>query len=65
MKCALFSFCQDNNHKLTLTMSPDESYEDDKTKREEERLQKLVSQLSDSDKQSIYQTGWLVMVGRL
>uniref|UniRef100_A0A3Q3F0T2 Peptidase M16C associated domain-containing protein n=1 Tax=Labrus bergylta TaxID=56723 RepID=A0A3Q3F0T2_9LABR len=43
--------------KLTLSMSPDEVYLEKQAKAEEEKLQKKIHALSDSDKKDIYEKG--------
>ena len=48
---------QDNTHKLTLSMSPDEAYREKQAKAEEEKLQKKIQALSDSDRTEIYEKG--------
>ena len=48
---------QDNTHRLTLTMSPDEHYLDKQARTEEEKLLLKIQALSESDKQDIYQKG--------
>ncbi len=48
---------QENTHRLTLSMSPDEAYMEKQAKAEEEKLQKKVQALSDSDRKEIYEKG--------
>uniref|UniRef100_A0A3Q3EXS1 Presequence protease, mitochondrial n=1 Tax=Labrus bergylta TaxID=56723 RepID=A0A3Q3EXS1_9LABR len=48
---------QENTHRLTLSMSPDEVYLEKQAKAEEEKLQKKIHALSDSDKKDIYEKG--------
>lgn len=48
---------QDNTHRLTLSMSPDEAYTEKKAKEEEEKLQRKIQALSDSDREEIYVKG--------
>lgn len=50
-------YFQSNNHKLILTMTPDESYEENIIKKEDELLKTTVSRLSEDDKQNIYKQG--------
>lgn len=50
-------YFKDNTHRLTLTMSPDESYLEKQAKIEEEKLQQKVRALSENDKEQIYQKG--------
>lgn len=42
---------------LTLSMSPDEAYMEKQVKAEEEKLQRKVQCLSDSDRKEIYGKG--------
>ncbi|XP_050438210.1 presequence protease, mitochondrial-like [Adelges cooleyi] len=46
-----------NKHKLIITMSPDESYEELRKKTEENLLKEKLALLSDADKDNIYQQG--------
>lgn len=48
---------QENTHRLTLTMSPDENYLEKQAKEEEEKLQKKIHVLSDADRREIYEKG--------
>lgn len=50
-------YFKENTHKLTLSMSPDESYLEKQAKAEEEKLQKKIQALSDSDRKEIYEKG--------
>uniref|UniRef100_A0A8C8JK42 Pitrilysin metalloproteinase 1 n=1 Tax=Oncorhynchus tshawytscha TaxID=74940 RepID=A0A8C8JK42_ONCTS len=50
-------YFKDNTHRLTLSMSPDEAYLEKQVKAEEEKLQKKVQALSESDKKDIYEKG--------
>ncbi|KAM6989396.1 presequence protease, mitochondrial [Tautogolabrus adspersus] len=50
-------YFKDNTHRLTLSMSPDEVYLEKQAKAEEEKLQKKIQALSDSDKKEIYEKG--------
>lgn len=45
---------QENTHRLTLSMSPDESYLEKQAQAEEEKLQKKIQALSDGDRKEIY-----------
>lgn len=53
------TFCplQENTHRLTLTMSPDEAYMDKQAKAEEEKLQNKIQALLDTDRKEIYEKG--------
>ena len=48
---------QDNRHKCTLIMSPDEQFEAKRKAQEAELLRQKVSQLSEQDKQRVFQDG--------
>lgn len=48
---------QDNTHRLTLSMRPDEAYTEKKAKEEEEKLRRKIQALSDSDREEIYVKG--------
>lgn len=48
---------QENTHRLTLSMSPDEVYMEKQAEEEEEKLQKKIQALSDTDRQEIYEKG--------
>uniref|UniRef100_A0A8C8IV26 Pitrilysin metalloproteinase 1 n=1 Tax=Oncorhynchus tshawytscha TaxID=74940 RepID=A0A8C8IV26_ONCTS len=50
-------YFKDNTHRLTLSMSPDEAYLEKQVKAEEEKLQKKIQALSESDKKDIYEKG--------
>uniref|UniRef100_A0A674BUB5 Pitrilysin metalloproteinase 1 n=1 Tax=Salmo trutta TaxID=8032 RepID=A0A674BUB5_SALTR len=50
-------YFKDNTHRLTLSMSPDEAYLEKQVKAEEEKLQKNIQALSESDKKDIYEKG--------
>ncbi|XP_070700808.1 presequence protease, mitochondrial [Pempheris klunzingeri] len=50
-------YLKDNTHRLTLSMSPDEAYMEKQAKAEEEKLQKKIKALSDSDRKEIYDKG--------
>uniref|UniRef100_A0AAX7UMP8 Presequence protease, mitochondrial n=1 Tax=Astatotilapia calliptera TaxID=8154 RepID=A0AAX7UMP8_ASTCA len=51
------SLASENTHRLTLSMSPEESYLEKQAKAEEEKLQKKIEVLSDSDRKQIYEKG--------
>lgn len=46
-----------NNHRLTLTMVPDEKYEENLDKIEADLLNKKISELNDADKKIVYEEG--------
>ena len=48
-------YFQDNNHKLTLIMSPSEDFDSLRKKQEEEMLSVMTSQLTDSDRKTIHE----------
>ncbi|XP_044075003.1 presequence protease, mitochondrial [Siniperca chuatsi] len=50
-------YFKENTHRLTLSMSPDEAYMEKQSKAEEEKLQKKIQALSDSDRKEIYEKG--------
>lgn len=50
-------YFKENTHRLTLSMSPEESYLEKQAKAEEEKLQKKIQVLSDSDRKQIYEKG--------
>ncbi|GFN99728.1 presequence protease, mitochondrial [Plakobranchus ocellatus] len=50
-------YLKDNQHRLTLTMGPDSDFESKRTQEEESRLAKLVADLREKDKETIYQRG--------
>lgn len=50
-------YFKENTHRLTLSMSPDEAYMEKQAKAEEEKLQKKIQALSDSDREEIYGKG--------
>lgn len=56
---ALFwdTFLQDNPHRLTLSMSPEEDYYDKQAKLEAEKLKKKVNSLSEEEKKQIFEKG--------
>ncbi|MBN3307376.1 PREP protein, partial [Amia calva] len=50
-------YFKDNTHRLTLSMSPDESYFEQQEKAEAEKLKQKVEALSDNDRKQIYEKG--------
>lgn len=50
-------YFKDNNHKLVMTMSPDETYEQKFVERETQNLQEKVKELKDADKKRIFDDG--------
>ncbi|XP_077368737.1 presequence protease, mitochondrial [Festucalex cinctus] len=54
-------YFKDNTHRLTLSMSPDDSYLDKQASAEQRKLQEKISALSDSDKEDIYEKGLLLL----
>ncbi|XP_012864864.1 PREDICTED: presequence protease, mitochondrial [Dipodomys ordii] len=50
-------YFQNNQHKLTLSMKPDEKYYEKQTQMETEKLQQKVKSLSQEDKKKIYEKG--------
>ena len=54
-------YLRDNNHKLTLTMSPDENYEQNKMLAEQELLKTKLEELSVEEKELIYENGKILL----
>uniref|UniRef100_A0A3B4Z4I5 Presequence protease, mitochondrial n=1 Tax=Stegastes partitus TaxID=144197 RepID=A0A3B4Z4I5_9TELE len=50
-------YFKENTHRLTLSMSPDDTYLEKQAKAEAEKLQKKIEALSDSDRKEIYEKG--------
>lgn len=50
-------YLKDNSHKLTVVMSPDEKYEEQRRAKEQEKLKTCVSKLTDQDRERIFQLG--------
>ncbi|XP_053186415.1 presequence protease, mitochondrial [Scomber japonicus] len=50
-------YFKENTHRLTLSMSPDDAYLEKQAKAEEEKLQKKIQALTDSDRKDIYEKG--------
>uniref|UniRef100_A0AAG5DBF9 Presequence protease, mitochondrial n=1 Tax=Anopheles atroparvus TaxID=41427 RepID=A0AAG5DBF9_ANOAO len=50
-------YFRNNKHRLTMTMSPDESYDKQLLDAEQKNLQQKVTHLNDSDKERIYREG--------
>lgn len=50
-------YFKDNTHKLTLTMSPDDSYEAKFVEKETKNLEEKVRNLTETDKQRIFEDG--------
>lgn len=48
---------QNNRHKLTLSMKPDDKYSEKQAQMETEKLQQKVTSLSPEEKQQIYEKG--------
>ncbi len=46
---------QDNTHRLTLTMSPDERFLEKQTEAEEQKLKQKIQNLSEADHKDIYE----------
>ena len=51
---------QDNQHRMTLVMTPTKDFEAKRQKQEAEMLQSYVEKLSADDKKSIYEKGMQV-----
>ena len=52
-----FFFVQDNPHKLTLVMTPDATYKERRISKEAEKLNSIVTQLSEVEKENVYKQG--------
>lgn len=50
-------YFKENTHRLTLSMSPDQTYLEKQAKAEEEKLQRKIQNLSDTDRKDIYEKG--------
>ncbi|KAJ8396104.1 hypothetical protein AAFF_G00021770 [Aldrovandia affinis] len=50
-------FFKDNPHRLTLSMSPDQSFYEKQAKAEQDKLQQKTQALSESDRKDIYAKG--------
>ncbi|KAJ8299013.1 hypothetical protein KUTeg_023073 [Tegillarca granosa] len=50
-------YFKENQHFLTLTMSPDEKFEENRKQEETTRLNKLIQSLSEEDRKVIYSRG--------
>uniref|UniRef100_A0A673M5Y3 Pitrilysin metalloproteinase 1 n=1 Tax=Sinocyclocheilus rhinocerous TaxID=307959 RepID=A0A673M5Y3_9TELE len=50
-------YFKDNTHRLTLTMSPDESFLEKQAEAEEQKLHQKIQNLSDADHKDIYEKG--------
>lgn len=53
----LLSLLQNNQHKLTLSMTPDDKYSEKQMQMEAEKLKLKVSSLSPEDKQRLHEKG--------
>lgn len=54
------TYFKDNNHKLILTMSPDKEYDSKLVKAEADLIKKKIKNLSDKDKEAIFEKGLLL-----
>ncbi|XP_031434464.1 presequence protease, mitochondrial, partial [Clupea harengus] len=50
-------YFKDNPHRLTLSMAPEEDYQQKQAEEEDAKLQHKIQQLSEHDRQQIYQKG--------
>lgn len=50
-------YFKENTHRLTLSMSPEDTYLEKQAKAEEEKLHKKIEVLSDGDRKEIYEKG--------
>ncbi|RLU23058.1 hypothetical protein DMN91_005336 [Ooceraea biroi] len=55
------TYLGDNNHKLTLTMSPDEGYEQNKALAEQKLLNEKLEGLSKEEREQIYVNGKILL----
>lgn len=55
------TYLRDNNHRLTLTMSPDENYEQNKALAEQELLKRKLEELSAEEKELIHVNGKILL----
>lgn len=55
------TYLGNNNHRLTLTMSPDEQYEQSKALAEQELLKRKLEELSTEEKKQIYENGKILL----
>lgn len=57
MTRAFWRWLQNNRHKLTLSMRPDDQYSEKQMQLETEKLRQKVSSLSSEDKRQVYEKG--------
>lgn len=55
---------QDNTHRLTLTMSPDERFLEKQAEAEEQKLQRKIQNLKDADHKDIFDKGVIKRKGK-
>lgn len=55
------TYLKNNNHRLTLTMSPDEKYEQNKTAAEQELLKAKLEELNEEEKEQLYVDGKILL----
>lgn len=55
------TYLRDNDHRLMLTMTPDEKYEQSKALTEQELLKAKLEELSAEEKERIYQNGKILL----
>ncbi|XP_011641097.1 presequence protease, mitochondrial [Pogonomyrmex barbatus] len=55
------TYLRDNNHKLTLTMSPDKKYEENKALAEQKLLKTKLEKLSAEEKDQVYLNGKILL----
>lgn len=56
-KVKTYLFTQDNPHKVTLTMHPEDTYASKRDQSEKDRLDQIVTKLSDAEKETLLQRG--------
>lgn len=54
-------YLKNNKHKLTLTMSPDEKYEQNKAAAEQELLKAKLEELAEEEKEQLYVNGKILL----
>jgi len=57
-----YVFVQENTHKLTVEMSPDERYEEKQQELEAAKLKSMVDRLTTADREEIFTQGGVQIV---
>lgn len=63
--CVWVFVFQNNSHRLTLSMSPDERFLEKQAEAEEQKLLQKIQILSDADRKDIYEKGTFTRPGRV